>query len=330
MQEQLGRRAGRAQDQIINQPRGPNLSGHERDTACRHALHHLEPGRFHHRGVFHADLRLRREHLAHLLADLVGVGLAGMDKLFGAFQAPAEGQRGLPVFGTQERVPRAFRHAVRFAHNRADDQSNIQVQVLDHATDHQRLLEVLLSEISRFRPDDVEELQDDRRRAAKMARAKRSLQRRGGLPRLHETLESIRIHLARAGRKHGIHHEGLKQRHVRFQIARVAVEVLGGAELGRVDKNGDDDHIALAFGLADQTQVTVVQTSHRRDQCHGLPVRVHLPEEAFDLRDGGDEPHHPWFKTPGTGPDGPSPRGRSSNPETRTHRAQADEPPSSP
>ncbi len=56
-------------------------------------------------------------------------------------------------------------------------------------------------------------------------------------------------------------------------VARVAVEILFGAELGGVDEEAHDDEVTLGAGGAQQREVALVQEAHRRDQADRLPSR---------------------------------------------------------
>ena len=71
-------------------------------------------------------------------------------------------------------------------------------------------------------------------------------------------------------------------------VAGVGVQVLGGAELGGVDEEADDDDVALGSRGAHQRQVPVVEVAHRRDQPVGARQ---LAEGGARLGDGRDDLH---------------------------------------
>jgi hypothetical protein len=50
-------------------------------------------------------------------------------------------------------------------------------------------------------------------------------------------------------------------------VPRVALEVLAGRELGRVDEVADDDDVALLAGRADQGEMALVECAHRRHKA---------------------------------------------------------------
>src|SRR5207249_5136913 len=125
-------------------------------------------------------------------------------ELLGPPQAAVERQRGAAAFRVEISIARAFGEAVRLAHDGADRQAHVKVQVSGEMADDQSLLEVLLAEARHLRPDDVEELDDYRRHAAEMTRARSSFERRGESARLNEGIETVRIDVTRTGREDGI------------------------------------------------------------------------------------------------------------------------------
>ena len=73
-------------------------------------------------------------------------------------------------------------------------------------------------------------------------------------------------------------------------VARVAVEVLAGPELGRVDEQAHDDDVALGAGGAQEREVAVVQVAHRRHQADratgGAGVGERVAQRALAAGDG--------------------------------------------
>ena len=66
------------------------------------------------------------------------------------------------------------------------------------------------------------------------------------------------------------------ERDVAALVARIARQVLGGPELGRVDEEAHDDHVALGAGAPHEAQMALVKGAHRRheaDRAAGLPGR---------------------------------------------------------
>ena len=70
---------------------------------------------------------------------------------------------------------------------------------------------------------------------------------------------------------------------VALLVARVGVQVLARAELGRVDEQRHHHHVALLAGAAEQGEVTVVEGAHGRhqpDRCARRAARARAPRAA--------------------------------------------------
>ena len=131
----------------------------------------------------------------------------------------------------------------RLADGGADLDARGDVEVAHEAPDHERLLVVLLTEEGDVRLAHVEELRDDRRDAGEVApgrgrRARRTGRRSGPGPR-----PTWRIPSGRPPRRRGEQQvragRGGKLR-VTPLVARIALEVLARAELGRVHEQAHD------------------------------------------------------------------------------------------
>ena len=59
---------------------------------------------------------------------------------------------------------------------------------------------------------------------------------------------------------------------VGVQGARIAGQVLAGAELAGIDEDRHHDRVALRHGRPHQAQMPFVQGSHRRHQSHALAL----------------------------------------------------------
>src|SRR5439155_17378539 len=156
--------------------------------------------------------------------------LAGVNELLGAPQAAVERKRRAAVFRVEIGIARAFGEAVRLAHDGADGEAHVKVQVSGKMADDQSLLEILLAEAGHVWPDDVEELDDHRRHAAEMTRARGSLERRGESARLNVGIETVRVDIACIRREDGINLQRNEQVEVLFEIPRIAGEILARAE----------------------------------------------------------------------------------------------------
>src|SRR5439155_15599092 len=141
--------------------------------------------------------------------------------------------RGAAVFRVEISIARALGEAVGLAHDGADRQANVKVQVSHEMADEQSLLEVLLAEAGHVRPDDVEELEHHRRHTAEVTRARGPFERRGESARLDERIETLGIDFGGAGRKRGVNLQWIEQAKVLFEIPRISGEVLAGTELRR-------------------------------------------------------------------------------------------------
>ena len=71
-------------------------------------------------------------------------------------------------------------------------------------------------------------------------------------------------------------------------VARVGVEVLGRAELGRVDEQRHHDDVAVLAGAAQQRQVALVEGAHRGDEPDAAARAALGRERLAQLGDGAD------------------------------------------
>ena len=101
----------------------------------------------------------------------------------------------------------------------------------------------------------VEQLGDDRGDAVEVAGARRAFEGLGERAAdVHDGREALGVHLVCAGREHDVHAGVREQVEVALLVARVALEVLAGAELRGVDEDGGGDRgAALAGGRARAT-----------------------------------------------------------------------------
>src|SRR5205807_6112260 len=74
-------------------------------------------------------------------------------------------------------------------------------------------------------------------------------------------------------------------------VAWIGGPVLAGTKLQRVDEDPQHDHIALGPGPLDQSEVTGVQSSHRRDQPHLAARGALLVQSARELLERLDHLH---------------------------------------
>src|SRR5207249_10002599 len=95
--------------------------------------------------------------------------------------------------------------------------------------------------------------------------------------------EAGRIYFLDRGNEDCVDAFGLEQPEIALFVARVALEVLAGAELGRVDEDGDDDMIVVRVRSTDEGEVALVQIAHGRDEAdvtgHAASLGLHLGDE---------------------------------------------------
>ena len=172
-------------------------------------------------------------------------------------------------------------------HRRHPNHLHRHVQLPGHGANHGQLLPVLLAEERPLRRDDVEQLGDHRGHAVEVARTTGAAQgvgqRRNRNPR--RQLLAFWVHLLHARREHHVHPFGFQPRQVCPRSARIAAEVLVGAELGRVDEDGNHATCRTRAAAAHQRQVSFVQVAHRRHQAD-----VRLAAQPF--AQSGDVAHH--------------------------------------
>ena len=92
--------------------------------------------------------------------------------------------------------------------------------------------------------------------------------------------EALRVDLLDGGRVDEVDAGLGGQPQVALLVARIAVEVLAGTELGRVDEEAHHDHVALGAGGAQQREVALVQIAHRRHQPDRPPLPAQLGSSA--------------------------------------------------
>ena len=191
--------------------------------------------------------------------------------LLGGGQGARDGDGAGAVGGLEVDVAAAHRQAVLLAHGRHHLDPQREVEVAHHPLDHRRLLGVLLAEVGDVGADDVEELGDDRGDAAEVAGAAAlgvAVEDRGEVAGdLDRGGGAVGVDLGDVGGEDEVDARLAGQAQVALLVARVAVEVLVRAELGRVDEEAHHDDVALGAGGAQQRDVALVEEAHRRDEA---------------------------------------------------------------
>ncbi len=181
-----------------------------------------------------------------------------------------------------------LREAVGFTHGRHDDELERHVQVRQDAAQHRDLLRVLRAEVRAVGTHGREQLHAHRRDAAEMAGAQRTLVRRADRAGIDRRREPGRVHRGDVGRVEQVDAGFAQRRDVVAEAARIAVEVLGGAELQRVDEDRRRDRSRLGARALDERKMPGVQRAHGRHQ----PDRaLHRFERRAGFRGRPCDPH---------------------------------------
>ena len=101
--------------------------------------------------------------------------------------------------------------------------------------------------------------------------------------------ESVRVHLLEGRREQQVDPGRGGKLGVAALVARIALEVLARAELGRVHEQAHDHEPALVGGGAHQAQMALVQRAHRGDEpdrVPGAPRGRHRGAQRRDRADG--------------------------------------------
>jgi hypothetical protein len=98
-------------------------------------------------------------------------------------------------------------------------------------------------------------------------------------------LKAGRIHRGMGRRKQHVYALFPAHGRISFQLPRVARKIFVRTELRGIDKDADDDRIAAYSRGADERAMTLVQSSHRRDEPDA---------HAFSMPRAAIGPHARW------------------------------------
>ena len=98
----------------------------------------------------------------------------------------------------------------------------------------------------------------------------------------------VGVHLHRIGNEDEVGARRLEKFEVALLVARVAREILGRRELGRVHEQADHGRCVLLDGLPHEGDVPLVEVSHRRHEAHG---RREVPSELAEFRNSACHDH---------------------------------------
>ncbi len=202
-----------------------------------------------------------------------------------------QSERRLALLGREVRVPRREREPVLVAHRRQD--ANLEVEVRGRATSCLTTAACWASfwpKYARSGPDDVEELEADGCDAAEVSGAKLAFEAAPELADVDPGLVARRIHLLWRRREQEVDAGLLGERHVALLVARVAVEILSRAELGRIDEQARDDRVRFGSSRGEEREMPFVEGAHGRDEAdlgEGLEGFANLGDRPDDLHGTG-------------------------------------------
>jgi hypothetical protein len=136
-----------------------------------------------------------------------------------------------------------------------------------------------------------QQLRDDRRDRAKMARARSAAEGLGGLPRFDPGLARGPDHLVALGCKDHVDTRVATALQILFTGARVAAHVRGAVELGRIDEDLNPDPVGALARDVDERQVTGVERTHRGHQRDLRTRCAFVIRERLKLRNRSDDTH---------------------------------------
>ena len=110
-------------------------------------------------------------------------------------------ERACALLGREQDVARRQGEPVLVPHGRDHLERELEVEIGEHPAQHLDLLRVLLAVEGDVRPNDVEQLEADRRHPAEVARAVLAFEDRAELGHLDPGLVPGRVHLGRGRRE---------------------------------------------------------------------------------------------------------------------------------
>jgi len=147
----------------------------------------------------------------------------------------------------------------------ADDFSR-NIEVGRHSPNHCKLLEILFAKQSEVRPDREQKLGDHRCHAIEMTGPSPAFPAIGNPGYVHRCREAVRIDVGDGRHPQQVTADILKHPRIVRLAARIASEILVGAELGRVDEDRDRDPVRPLLRLRHKRHVPGVEGAHRRHQ----------------------------------------------------------------
>jgi len=154
------------------------------------------------------------------------------------------------------------------------------MKIAHHAVDDVDLLGVLLAKVGVGGTGEIEEHKHDGGDAAKVAGPRRAFASSGkrGFLDMSGVVGRVNIRRSEDDIDPGLAAEG----EVPAAGPGIAGKVFAGAELGRIDVDGDDDAPAFLASAADKRKMALMQGAHGRDKSDALagtdPVGAETPD----------------------------------------------------
>ena len=219
--------------------------------------------------VFDGREGRRLDHAAGGVLQCSHVLLSRAEAVAGCGEGAEDDWRGGALLGREIGVAAAHREAVRFPHGGDDDDPGGDVEVAHEPPHNGGLLSVLAAEVGAVRQRLQQEFRHDGRHAVEVAGPRGALQRKRGAVEVDGGGEAGWVHLFNGGSEDAVDALPLQEFEVGGERARVAFEVLAGAELRGVHKDRGNDGRALGACGAHEGEVAVVERAHRRDEADG-------------------------------------------------------------
>jgi hypothetical protein len=171
----------------------------------------------------------------------------------------------------EEPVAARQRQPIVLTHGRIPDDVDAEVEVGDETSHDRELLVVLLAEQRQVWPGCRNELGDHGRHAVEVARPRRTFHRVGQTRDANGGRETVGVHRSCGRDEDDVDTGVVAHSEVVIERPWVVLEIATLAELQWIDEDRHHDDIGSSSCVADQLDVTLVQRSHRGDQCDGLP-----------------------------------------------------------
>src|SRR5215468_517435 len=134
------------QQNIVDQAGGTNISSHRNQCPAQGIGHRLETIRIDNFEVIQTYGGLFAHNPATGSGKAARVGLAAICQSLHAHQRTVEYSCLAALVRTEISIPRTHGQSVRFAHDWADHDLKVEVEIVDHLTDDRGLRRILLSE----------------------------------------------------------------------------------------------------------------------------------------------------------------------------------------